>query len=267
MRRGKSAPACAVDRRGPMNASFLLFAALIATTINVDELASAAQDKNAPDGRVALVEARHQITISDARESQEMPAAPNSTRPGMDVTSVTFESDGFAIHVTVELARDFLWYAEQYGDELPRPIEISFDTDDDYQTGGETFSMREGYESAVIGDIGAEYVTEDGSRELAFGYRIPEKRWERLVPSFGVYQVPSESWSSPRIIERYSFPADAQLAASELRGRTLSFPVPYEAIGVESGQTIRITTLETHALNIEARAGSPYLNDVRLELR
>ncbi len=250
-----------------MSTRLILFAALITTAFNVDGLASAAQEKNAPDGRVALVEARHQITISDAREAQEMSAAPNSTKPGMDVTSVTYESDGAAIRVTVELARDFLWYAEQYGDELPRPVEISFDTDDDYRTGGETFSMREGYEAAVIAELGAEYAMADGSRELAFGYRVPEKRWERLVPSFGVYQMPSDSWSSPTIIDRYSFRAKAHLAATELRGRTLSFPVPYDAIRVEPGQTIRITTLETHALNIEARAGSPYLNDVRLELR
>ena len=98
---------------------------------------------------------------------------------------------------------------------------------------------------------------------------MPSDSWSSptIVPSFGVYQMPSDSWSSPTIIDRYSFRAKAHLAATELRGRTLSFPVPYDAIRVEPGQTIRITTLETHALNIEARAGSPYLNDVRLELR
>ena len=165
----------------------------------------------------------------------EYSGQPN--RWGPTVLAVNLVSDGESLTATAETDMDLVAYVSEKG--ANGIVELLFDVDCDPSTGGITYSAQNsgagGFEasssiSACKELDGSGYVCAGDTDDFSgFSTRLFPYIWDAETGDFDKFQ----GWSMRQ-------------GVSELDGKSLTVSIPYAAIGVGSGATIRVFVFTHH---------------------
>ena len=176
----------------------------------------------------ALIEGKIETQPAQA-ESVAMP----------NIAVASFDSDGKAITFAVTFTGPLTPIIESKASGLI-PVEFSIDLDNDVTTGETNRSGRKGLELEIPIYIGVEY---DNPSLKGFHWEggVEGEKLRKVAASFTLKPLPlnSDNLSS----KNFSQPEQGQ-SASTIDDYTISVTIPYHALNITPGQTIRIVTKE-----------------------
>lgn len=173
--------------------------------------------------------------------------------PRLDLVAAAAWSEYDTLHIELEVADsldDHFAYVDEEGMKHAGVLaEIYLDTDDDASTGGHPTYAREadrplsGYEFVLSVQLGYDvgYLEEsEGSGSVAADVLVDTARME-VTGSFATFQGRKLAQGSDGWDFDFAMPDwEAARGQTELGGQSVALRVPYEWLGVEPGQVVRL---------------------------
>jgi len=158
------------------------------------------------------------------------------TMPNVAVAS--FDSDGKTISLAVTFTGELTPIIQSKARGLI-PIEFSIDLDNDVTTGETNGSGRKGIELDILLYIGVEYEN-PALKGIHWDNGVEGEKVRKVAAAFTLKPLPLKTGQSSK---RFSRPEQRQ-ANSTIDDYTISITIPYKALNITPGQTIRIATKE-----------------------
>lgn len=200
--------------------------------------------------------------VQDVPEKEPLKLFDNL--PGMDVQSVKFATDGSRLTVTVILDKPYTEYIDQtrFG---AAPVQIYLDIDNNEKTGGKTFTgSLPGFEYKLkpLAGLKAELKSGDAVSTMTLyeGGTSGEAKVTAYLPSYSIQQMLPDQWPDEKQTVKSSETSVRE--ASRFEGVALIVAVPYEQLGLKSGQVVRLRVQEMQATG---KAAEIFLPELRLK--
>jgi hypothetical protein len=173
--------------------------------------------------------------------------------PGKDVARVVLDSDGESLGITAILAEPVVNYLAGY--QAGDVITVLLDVDNDQTTGGKPFFYETpGFEFEI--DVGACIEYEGGGMACAGGLGGAAE-----IGYFSTYSL--KKYTDESNTELVSDPFNWKDRGVTIEGERVKVSIPYASMGLEAGQTVRLTVKERD----DATFKQEYLPEVLLTLK
>lgn len=189
------------------------------------------------------IEAENRAEVKDAEEKEPILF---DGQPGMDVESVLLETDGSNFIVTVVLTENYSTILDVLAMGMA-PVEISIDTDGNPTTGATVWDNPQwaGYDFEIQLQAGVRYRNPDGGDGgWALMGGLQDMEVAGYLSSYAVERLEAGSSFGTTVV---SGTDEVHQKRTELLYNRLTAKIPYEEIGIQSGQKIRILIRESQA--------------------